>query len=126
MTDDRDPLAVFEDHVIGDVATESGADPAVLRDRVRHHQVSMRELPGIEDLVYEWRNLFHRDPLVERTDAAYVLVVREHVWEEFGDRLELTADELEQLRAVHARQAREYAENTDRLDDDEPIVLTRP
>ena len=90
----------------------------------------MRELPGVEDIVYEWRNYFHRDPLVGRTPAVYYLALPDHVWEEFVDDLGLDAAERDALLAVHDRQARAASDEDGvevaRLDTDAALVLTRP
>jgi len=123
---DRPPLAGFDDETIERVATDHGLDPAALRTLVARHQEGVRDLPGVEDIVYEWRSQFHEDPLVHRTDAVYVLALRSSVWDEFADSLDLDGAADEALRAVHARQARSHVDGTDRLDAGAPMVLTRP
>jgi len=126
MADARPPLAAFDDETFDRVAAETGVSADRLRTLARRHQEGVRELPGVDDIVYEWRNHFHMDPLLTRTDAVYVLALPSHVWDEFADRLELSAAELDALRAVHDRQARALADATDRLDGDAGLVLTRP
>jgi hypothetical protein len=90
----------------------------------------VRELLGVEDIVYEWRNYFHQDPLVGRTEGAYYLALPEHVWDEFTDDLGLDEVEGTALLAAHDAQARaappEAGVDADRLDDDAALVLTRP
>lgn len=81
----RDPLVPFDAAVIGAVAAERGFDGSTLHERVRDHQAAVRELPGVEDLVYEWRRAFPRNLLVERRTEAYYLRVPTHVRPEFGD-----------------------------------------
>jgi hypothetical protein len=127
---EREELAVFDDEVIAAVADDHGLDPDRLRSVAFTHQANVRALPGVEDIVYEWRNYFHQDPLVSRTEAAYYLALPEHVWEEFTDDLELDDRESQALLALHDRQARESADevglDTARLDSDAAVVLTRP
>jgi hypothetical protein len=126
MADSRSPLAVFDDRVFEDVADETGIPSPQLSQFARRHQTGIRELPGVDNIVYEWRNYFHMDPLVVRTEAAYVLAVESHVWDEFADRLELSGTELDSLKTIHDRQARTLAPNPDRFESADAIVLTRP
>jgi hypothetical protein len=124
MDDDpRDPLAAFDDGVAGAVAAEFGLPPATLRALVRRHQETVRRLPGVEDVVYEWRRSLPVSPLVERRSGAYLLAVPGHVWPEFREEMALSDVEYDALRAVHARQfVRSGHEATG---DREPMVLTR-
>ncbi|QLH78616.1 hypothetical protein HZS55_15550 [Halosimplex rubrum] len=126
----RDELAAFDDAVVESVAADHGVAVERLTTIVRTHQSNVRELPGVEDIVYEWRNYFHQDPLVGRTEGAYYLALPAHVWEEFTDDLDLNESENGALLAVHDAQARaapsEAGVETERLDGDAAIVLTRP
>jgi hypothetical protein len=126
MTDSRPPLAAFDDGILESVADGTGLTAGQLRELARRHQDGVRDLPGVDNIVYEWRNHFHMDPLVGRTDAVYVLALRDHVWEEFADRMDISAEERAALEEVHDRQARELVAATDRLDSDPALVLTRP
>jgi hypothetical protein len=126
MAETRPPLAAFEDAVFESVASDTGQNADDLRKQVRRHQEHVRDLPGVDDIVYEWRNHFHLDPLVHRTDEVYVLALPEHVWDEFADPLDVTPDNLRTLKTVHDRQARTLVTDTDRLEDDAALVLTRP
>lgn len=130
MTDSRDPVAPFDPSVVAAVADEAGLDASSLHDLVRRHQAGVRELPGVDDLVYEWRRGLPFDPVVARTDAAYYLVVPETVWAEFDDHLALGSGEREALREVHDRQTRARAADLERVegvpDGTAPMVLTRP
>lgn len=126
MADTRPPLAAFDDDTFDTVAEGTDVSVDALRRLTRRHQEGIRDLPGVDDIVYEWRNHFHLDPLLARTDAAYVLALPDHVWEEFADRLELSTTQLDALLAVHDRQARALVATTDRLDDEAALVLTRP
>lgn len=112
----------FEERVVAAVARERGVDPAALRELVERHQASVRDSPGVDDLVYEWRRYLPYDPLVARTDEAFVCVVFASIWEEFADGMGIEDDEREALMAVHRRQARRLAD----VDEDaEAVVLTR-
>lgn len=126
----RDELAAFDQSVIDAVADDHGVSAERLTDLVATHQRNVRDLPGVEDIVYEWRNYFHLDPMVARTEAAYYLALPDHVWEEFVEDLALEDGERAALLALHDRQAREDAAtagvDTGRLDGDRALVLTRP
>jgi hypothetical protein len=122
----RGPLAAFDDGIIGTVSEEYDIDEHALRAIATAHQEGIRDLPGVDDIVYEWRNQFHQDPLVHRTETVYVLAVQSHVWDEFGDSLDVTDAELTALRALHDGQARSLTGETPRFDADAPLVLTRP
>ncbi|WP_134672366.1 hypothetical protein [Halorussus marinus] len=108
-----DPLDPFPD-------VDDEADRAL----VARHQEAVRALPAlsVEDLVYDYRTQFHRDPLVARTDAAYYLSVRSHVWAEFGERLDAGPDGLSRLKAIHAEQFREHVGEQAA---DDAMILTR-
>lgn len=94
------------------------------RDLIARHQRAVREFPDVSvaDLVYEYRTLFHQDPLVERTETAYYLSVRSHVWNEFADWMELTDDELARLKAAHAEQ---FVASVGHSADRDALVFTR-
>ena len=124
MADTRDPLDAFEDTVIETVARERGLAVTDLRDLVRRQQESVRDLPGVDDIVYEWRKAFATDPLVERRRDSYFLAVPGHVWPEFASALSVSTEELNALRAVHDRQFR--AELGDEAGDSDAMVLSRP
>ncbi|WP_135363395.1 hypothetical protein [Halosimplex halophilum] len=125
-----DELAAFDEAVVESVAADREVSVERLTDVVRTHQANVRELPGVEDIVYEWRNYFHLDPLVGRTEDAYYLALPDHVWAEFTDDLDLTEAESEALLAVHDAQARAAPDaagvDETRLDGDAALVLTRP
>jgi hypothetical protein len=122
----RPPLAAFDDASFDAVVRESAASPASaessasaesavssesisgsrLRRLVADHQQSVRDLPGVENIVYEWRRSFPVNPVVLRTDSAYVLVVEPWVWDEFAAALSLSDAETDAVRAVHDHQFR--------------------
>jgi hypothetical protein len=124
MTDTRGPLVAFDDTVIETVARERDLEVTALRDLVRRQQEVVRSLPGVDDIVYEWRKAFATDPLVERRPEGYYLSVPNHVWPEFATSLSVSTAELNALRAVHDRQFR--AVLGDDGGDNDAIVLTRP
>jgi hypothetical protein len=123
MADERDPLAAFDSGGIEAVARDRGLAPEAVRDLIRDHQLAVRRLPGVDDLVYEWRRTFPQDPLVDRRADAYYLALPRHVWPEFGTGL--SDGELRALRAAHERQfGTEFG--VDELAARDPMVLTRP
>lgn len=119
----RDPLAAFDDDVVAAVAAERDLSAASLSELIERHQRLVRELPGVEDVVYEWRKTLPDDPLVERREAAYYLAVAPAVWAEYGEALDADAADLDALRAVHDRQLRSAGDPPE--GDREAIVLTR-
>lgn len=127
-SDARDPLAAFDPDLVSAVARETGGDADALRSLVRRHQESVRELPGVADLVYEWRRRFD-DGVVVRTEAVFCCAVRPVVWSEFADALGIDDDERDRLALVHDRQARRTArrEGADgsAFDGRAAVVLTR-
>jgi hypothetical protein len=100
----RDPLAPFEERVFVAVARDHDVSTTTLRELVRRHQKLVRRLPGVDDIVYEWRRSAPDDPVVGRRPDVYYLSVAEHVWPEYVEALELDGGEAAALRAVHRRQ----------------------
>ena len=94
------------------------------RELVARHQQTVRELEGVgvDGLVYEYRTQFHRDPLVTQNETAYYLSVRSHVWDEFGERMELDDGELERLKEAHDAQ---FEASVGEAADDEAMILTK-
>lgn len=125
--DERDPLAVFEDDVVSETVEETGVDPDRLRGVARSHQLTVRDLPGVEDIVYEWRRSLPKNPLVERRPEAYYLAVDATIWGEYGDALSLSSDDFDALRTLHENQLAATL-GADAVPDDGrlPLVLTRP
>jgi len=127
---DRDELAVFDDDLVEAVAADHGVAPDRLATLARTHQTNVRALPGVDDIVYEWRNHFHQDPMLARTRAAYYLALPDHVWDEFVDDIGATDAERGALLALHDEQTRRDAPDvgldTGRLDRDRAVVLSRP
>jgi hypothetical protein len=127
---DRDELAVFDNGIVDEVAADHDVSADRLAELARTHQSNVRDLPGVDNLVYEWRNHFHLDPLLARTDEAYYLALPAHVWDEFADDVAADGDERAALVALHDRQARadaaEAGFDAARLDGDDAVVLVRP
>lgn len=119
------PPAPFTPESIDDVATERDVDAGRLAELVADHQALMRRLPGVENLLYEWRKQFDATVL-ERSDRWYVVDAPAWVWDEFASSLSATDAALDALAVVHARTAAELAtESTPDLSDATPIVLVR-
>jgi hypothetical protein len=127
--DVRDLLAPFDDDIIAAVAERTGTEPAHLRGLLGRHQQSVRDLPGVDNLVYEWRKYLPYDPVVARTETAFHCVVLPEVWGDFADTLDIDDADFERLLAVHDRQARRSAEargaSTEPFDGATPMILTR-
>jgi hypothetical protein len=128
-SDVRDPLVPFDADIVDAVAERTDTDPAHLRDLLRRHQQSARDLPGVDNLVYEWRKYLPYDPVVARTDEAFHCVVLPEVWADFADTLDIGDADFERLLAVHDRQARRAAEargeSTESFDGATAMLLTR-
>lgn len=120
----RDPLAAFDDDVVASVASDRDLSVERLRELLRRQQESVRSLPGVDDLVYEYRKAFARQPLAERHPDAYFLLVPARVWPEFASALSLSDPELAAVRAVHDRQFRAVVGDHD--GDRDALVFTRP
>jgi hypothetical protein len=120
----RDPLAAFDPATVERVAAAHDLSADRLRDSLAAHQRSVRDLPGVDDIVYEWRRAFPGDPVVERRPDAYLLVVAALVWGEFADALGLDETTREAVRAVHRETVAAAADGP--LPDGDPVVLTRP
>lgn len=125
----RDELAAFDADLFDEVADDHGVETDRLRALARTHQSNVRDLPGVEDIVYEWRSQFHWDPLLARTTDAYYLALPDHVWDEFAESLDATDAERAALVELHERQIRrdapEVGADTGRFDSAEALVLTR-
>jgi hypothetical protein len=130
MSESRDPLSPFDATLVERVAADCGVEVGVLRDLAVRHQQGMRELPGVDNLVYEWRKYYPYDPIVARTERAFYAVVFAAVWDEFADRLGLTEPEQSALTELHDRQTRatlrKRGEDTGVLEGAAALVVTRP
>lgn len=108
-----EPLTAFPD-------VEDETDRAL----VMKHQETVRNLERVtvDGLVYEYRTQFHQDPLVTQDETAYYLSVRGHVWDEFGDRMELSDEKLAQLKQAHAEQ---FEATVGEVANDEAMIFTK-
>ena len=91
-------------------------------------QAAVAEYPGVtvDGLVYEWRQAFADDPLVERTPTAWVLRVPERVWGDVTDRAGVRDDLKPALRALHGTETPEGVEDEEPADADRvTLVLSR-
>jgi len=120
-------LAPFDDDVVRGVAGTNSVDEERLRDALADHQRTMRENPGVEDLVYEWRKRFD-DAVLHRTPETFFMAVRETVWEEYGAHLGLDDYLLAAVVAVHQEQVlRETAVDSSTIDENAvALVVSRP
>jgi len=120
-------LAPFDDDVVRGVAGTNSVDKERLRDALADHQRTMRENPGVEDLVYEWRKRFD-DAVLHRTPETFFMAVRETVWEEYGAHLGLDDYLLAAVVAVHQEQVlRETAVDSSTIDENAvALVVSRP
>ncbi|MCJ0618846.1 hypothetical protein JZX76_04715 [Haloarcula hispanica] len=120
-------LAPFDDEVVRGVARANSVDEEQLRTALADHQQTMRDNPGVEDLVYEWRKRFD-DAVLRRTPETFFMAVRETVWEEYGAHLGLDDYLLAAVVAVHQEQVlRETAVDSSGIDEDAvALVVSRP
>ncbi|EMA24501.1 hypothetical protein [Haloarcula argentinensis] len=120
-------LAPFDDDVVRGVAGTNSVDEERLRDALADHQRTMRENPGVEDLVYEWRKRFD-DAVLHRTPETFFMAVRETVWEEYGAHLGLDDYLLAAVVAVHQEQVlRETAVDSSAIDQNAvALIASRP
>lgn len=68
MTTSSDDLVLFDSVLLEAVADEKDLDVRELATLAGDHQANVERLPGVENLVYEWRKQY-RSPLIDRTDA---------------------------------------------------------
>jgi len=124
---ETDLLSPFDDEVIRGVAGTNNVDEEQLRAALADHQRTMRDNPGVEDLVYEWRKRFD-EAVLHRTSETFFMAVRETVWQEYGTHLGLDEYLLAAVVAVHQEQVlRETAIDSDAIDEDAvAIVVSRP
>jgi hypothetical protein len=84
------------------VARDHDVDAASLVETLGAHQESVERLPGVENIVYEWRKGYE-DPLIARMESAYYLVVPRTVWTEFAAALDLEAQMRDAAIETHRR-----------------------
>jgi hypothetical protein len=117
----------FDGDLVTAAAERHGLSESALRRLLARHQSTVRENPGTDSLVYEWRKYHPGDPLVARSESWYVCAVRPSVWAEFASMLDADDpdDALDAVRAVHDGQARRLVDDHAPFDDREAMVLGR-
>ncbi|NHN49719.1 hypothetical protein G9464_19295 [Halostella sp. JP-L12] len=125
---DRDSF--FDDDSVASAAASTDRSPEELRDLVERHQAGMRDNPGIDGLVYEWRKTLREDPLLFADGDAYYVALPRRIWRQFATAHGLSDEEFEALLAVHDDAVRDAAagrEDADlgKLDDDVAMVLLK-
>lgn len=96
-------LAPFADDVLRQIAAANDIGREPLETALTSHQRTMRENPGVEDLVYEWRKQYD-DPVIVRTPSLFALALPPTVWEQYGDHLDFEDEMLAAVTAVHQEQ----------------------
>lgn len=118
------PPAPFDDAVVAAVAADHGVDQDDLAALVAAHQDLMARLPGVDNLVYEWRKQF--DATVLHSDEkVYFVAAPEWAWSEFADSLDADEGETAALAAVHERIVAAHEAVDAEMADATPIVLVR-
>lgn len=120
-----DPLAPFDPDRLGDVAVDRGLAVETLETLVRRHHAHADSMPGVDELVFEWRRFLGYEPLVVRTDDAYHLAVDESIWNEFGAQMGVDDEAVDALMALHDREARATADDSTAYDRRAAMVLAR-
>lgn len=120
-----DALAPFDSDRLREVAAERGVTVETLETLVRRHHEHADSMPGVDELVFEWRRFLGYEPLVARTDDAYHLAVDESVWHEFGSQIGLDDEAVDALIALHDREARATADDSTAYDRRAAMVLAR-
>lgn len=80
--------ALFDREHVETAAADHDLDPETVSTALANHQSSVEELPGVENIAYEWRKQYD-EPLIRRTQTAYYVAVPAQIWDEFADALEL-------------------------------------
>ncbi|WP_336037505.1 hypothetical protein [Halobacterium yunchengense] len=97
----------FSDEAVAGVAGDYGVPERDLRRAAAKVQSTVADQPGrtVDGLIYEWRQAFADDPLVERRPTEWVLCVPERVWTDVRSRANVR-DVLEAaLLELHRRGA---------------------
>lgn len=124
MTDLLEP---FDTAVIRSVASENDVTVDALETHLANHQQTMRETPGVEDLVYEWRKQYD-DPVLTRTESMFVVALPPTVWEEYGEYLDLDTPVLQAVVAAHGEQTLRLSavDLSGFPESHAPIIVARP
>jgi hypothetical protein len=119
-----DPLAPFDEALFDVVGTDANVDAVRVRTLAVRHQRSMADLPGVENLLYEWRRN-HGGAELGRTDEAYFAAAPATVWDEFATSLGATDAERQALVSLHERQVQRTLDVTAASDGTTYVVLER-
>ena len=122
-----DGTLAFDGAVLESAADRHATDSEALAAVLETLQAAAERHIGVDGLVYDWRNAFPEDPVLERRPDAYELVVDPRVWREFGERCGFEDDTLRAVMAVHAEQVKHNAEQRGDgpLPVGEPMLLVR-
>lgn len=120
-----DALAPFDQDRLREVAADRGVAVEMLETLVKRHHAHADSMPGVDELVFEWRRFLSYEPLVARTDDAYHLAVEESIWHEFGAQMGLDGETVDALMALHDREARATADDSTAYDRRAAMVLAR-
>jgi hypothetical protein len=99
---ERDETGLFDPDDVRAAAEAFDVEFERLTAVIVRHQHAVEDLPGVENIVYEWRKQYE-DPLLARTETAYYLRIPRAVWEEFDDAIEVGDETLAALIDVHRR-----------------------
>jgi len=113
---------VFDAELVDAVADEFDLNAGRLRSLLETHQQSVRELTGVDTLLYDLRKYHDPDPLRERTAEAYYLVVPTDFWGEVAAHLSLSETEATALQRLHERRLRRRVGDGE---DGQAVVLLR-
>jgi hypothetical protein len=110
----------FERDTVTEVASTLGVSESDLASAAASVQAAVDDYPGttVDGLVYEWRQAFRADPLVERTETRWVLRVPERVWDDLCNRAGVRDDLRLALATLHGTESvgEEDEENDDDVD----------
>jgi len=115
----------FGRDAVREIADVYGVSERDLSDAAASVQAAVGNYPAasVDGLVYEWRQAFSEDPLVERTPTRWALLVPERVWTDLCERGGVREDLRPALASLHA--APSTAEVGDTDDERVPLVLAR-
>jgi hypothetical protein len=117
----------FDDRTVSRVAATIGVGERDLAAAARDVQRAVGEYPGVsvDGLVYEWRQAFAVDPLVQRTPTAWVLRVPERLWRDVTNRAGVREEVEPALRALHGTETPDDLEALDGDTERVTLVLAR-
>ncbi|MCD2199430.1 hypothetical protein LPA44_05900 [Halobacterium sp. KA-4] len=113
-------MLLFDDETVARVASDSGVPEPALREAVESVQATLDDFPSrsVDGLVYEWRQAFRDDPLVERRPDTWILRVPERVWVDIRERADVPDDLVDALVSLYETEA-------DATEDGVALVIAR-